>query len=84
MKPTFLPFRDQVVVKRLPQPSRSHLLELPPTGDLICLVQVMRIGPEVREVRPGDTVVANTALGQGLDTNLMVLPERAILAWWQD
>lgn len=74
-----LPLRNQVLLRLQNGTSPAHGLTVIQAERAICRFAVVAVGPEVRDVQRGQTVLANRLAGTSIGDELL-LPESAILA----
>jgi co-chaperonin GroES (HSP10) len=68
MSVTFVPFGRAFTARILPDEAKSSVIEVVQKfGDSVMRVEVVTCGPDVRDIRPGQTVLVNQMRGQDLD-----------------
>ena len=83
MSVTFSPFGTQILATRAEPPKKqSALIQLEGDG-LAAYYDVVAVGPEVRDVRKGQRIVASRMAGQDLELSSgphVLLSEAAVMA----
>lgn len=74
------PLQDRVLVRLRPLPEKTGSIIRVGRNEIARQADVLRVGPEVREVRVGQGVVVNPLAGQLVGDDLL-LPEDSILGW---
>lgn len=71
--------RDLVVVRLRPQPEKTGLIVRVQHDQIARWADVVSVGPEVRDIKPGMGVLVNPLAGHDVNGKIL-LPESAILA----
>ncbi len=79
---TFEPLGRQVLLTREPEPEASTILTVIRKEGFAVYYRVVAVGPEVRDVKAGDRVLASSMAGLDLDLGepQVLMTELAILA----
>ncbi len=78
---TLTPVGIYVVVKHLPQPNPSKLIEVVGNlGERFGRAEVTAVGPDVLDLKVGDTVVVSLAAGTNVPGDQIIVPEHACIA----
>lgn len=78
-EPTLTPVGSYVVLQRLPDPSKSTYIEVVGMNDRFGRAKVLSIGPDVLDLKVGDTVVVSMAAGTDVPGGVIV-PEASCIA----
>lgn len=76
---TLRPLRDLLVVRLRPQATKIGSLHRVGPGEIAQWADVLRVGPEVRDIREGMGVLINPLAGHEIRDEIM-LPESSVLA----
>jgi co-chaperonin GroES (HSP10) len=74
------PLLSQVLLKVQPLPEKTGSIIRVERNEYARTAEVVAVGPECRDVVPGDVVLVGTLVGQAVEDKLLV-PESAILAF---
>ncbi len=81
MSVQFIPFMSNLVIKLEPTPSRSKILAMPgQMEDMARFAEVVSVGPEVRDIRKGQRVLASITAGVELQAGVVMIAECSVLA----
>ena len=76
---TLHPCGNRVLVTLMPDPPRSDLLVVITSPSRAQRAKVVAIGPEVRDVKPGELVLVSRLAGQEVGDKVL-MPEGSVLA----
>ena len=74
------PLQDYILVRLLPEPARSTVLVVLSSPSRAQPAEVVAVGPEVRDVKPGEKVLVSKLAGQEVGDRV-ILREESVLAW---
>jgi co-chaperonin GroES (HSP10) len=77
------PLRDRVLVKLRPLPEKIGLLYTPSRQEYARKADVISVGPECRDTRPGQVVLVPALIGQQIGESQMI-SESSILAYVEE
>ena len=81
MPVSFTPLTNHLLIELEPQPRRSQIIEEPmERAKLTRFAKVLSVGPEVRDVKPGDRIIASITAGQELPWGHLI-SESAVLSY---
>ena len=81
MSVTFQPLLDNLLLRLEPEPAQSGIIQVQKaTQDLVRFGEVLTVGPEVRDIRKGQRVLASITAGIELQEGVMMVAETSIYA----
>lgn len=81
MSVVFKPLMNNLLLRLEPEPERSPIIHVQKaTQDLVRFGEVLTTGPEVRDIRQGQRVLASITAGVELQENVLMIAETAVYA----
>jgi hypothetical protein len=81
MSVEFQPLINNLLIRLEPEPERSKLIHVhKATQDLVRFGLVLTVGPEVRDIRKGQRVLASITAGMELQDGIHMIAETAVYA----
>jgi co-chaperonin GroES (HSP10) len=78
---TLEPVGSYVVIKPLPQPQVSQIIEVVGNlGERFGRATVTAVGPDVLDLKVGDTVIVSLAAGTNVPGDQLIVPEHTCIA----
>ncbi len=81
MSVQFIPFMSNMIIQLEPTPPRSKILAMPgQMEDMARFATVVSIGPEVRDIKKGQRILASITAGVELQAGVVMIAECSVLA----
>lgn len=82
MSVQFTPLMDNLVVQIEPEPEMSRTIQVQRAVEGLCrFARVVSCGPECRDVKRGQRVLASVTAGVELQAGVIMIAEKSVLAY---